>query len=82
LCPDPITFVPNIKDDEKMHFELQLVVLTRPCAERVLSADEASKYIIGYTLAIAAFIHPDDASSNVPIQGRFVPSVTDGLPLT
>jgi 2-keto-4-pentenoate hydratase/2-oxohepta-3-ene-1,7-dioic acid hydratase in catechol pathway len=58
LCPDDITLVPNIQNDEEMHFELELVVVTRAIDKTDLSPEEASSYIVGYTFAVTASVYP------------------------
>ena len=57
VCPDDITFVPNIRDDEEMHFELELAVVTRAIDKTDLTAEEASSHIVGYTLAVTSSVH-------------------------
>jgi 2-keto-4-pentenoate hydratase/2-oxohepta-3-ene-1,7-dioic acid hydratase in catechol pathway len=69
LCPDDITFVPNIRDNEEMHFELELVVVTRAIDKIDLSPQEASYCIVGYTLAVTASVHPLGKETSEPGPG-------------
>jgi 2-keto-4-pentenoate hydratase/2-oxohepta-3-ene-1,7-dioic acid hydratase in catechol pathway len=69
LCPDHVTFVPNNQNDEEMHFELELVVVTRAIDKIDLSQKEASSYIVGYTLAVTASVHPLGKETSEPGPG-------------
>jgi hypothetical protein len=71
LCPDKITFVPNIQDDQEMHFELELVVVTRAIDKIDLSPEEASSCIVGYTLAVTASVHPLGKETSEPGPGYY-----------
>jgi len=69
LCPDDITFVPNIRDDEEMHFELELVVVTRAIDKTDLTPAETLSYIVGYTLAVTSSVHPLGSETSEPGPG-------------
>jgi 2-keto-4-pentenoate hydratase/2-oxohepta-3-ene-1,7-dioic acid hydratase in catechol pathway len=69
LCPDDITLVPNIQEDQEMHFELELVVVTRAIDKTDLSQKEASSYIVGYTLAVTTSMHPLEKETSEPGPG-------------
>jgi 2-keto-4-pentenoate hydratase/2-oxohepta-3-ene-1,7-dioic acid hydratase in catechol pathway len=69
LCSDDITVVPNIQEDQEMHFELELVVVTRALDKTDLSPEEASSYIVGYTLAVTSSVHPLGNESSEPGPG-------------
>jgi 2-keto-4-pentenoate hydratase/2-oxohepta-3-ene-1,7-dioic acid hydratase in catechol pathway len=70
LCPDDITFVPNIQDNEEMHFELELVVVTRAIDKTNLTSVEALSYIVGYTLAVTTSVHPLEKATSEPGPGH------------
>ena len=51
LAPENETFVPSIQNDEEMHSELDLVVMTRAIDKTHLAPEEASSHIVGFNLA-------------------------------
>jgi hypothetical protein len=52
-----------------MNFELELVVVTRAIDKTALSPEEASSYIVGYTLAVTASVHPLGHETSEPGPG-------------
>lgn len=69
LCPDDITFVPNIRNDEEMHLELELLVVTRAIDKTDLTPAETLSYIVGYTLAVTSSVHPLGNETSEPGPG-------------
>ena len=69
LCPNDITFVPNIQEDQEIHFELELVVVTRAIDKIDLSPQEALSCIVGYTLAVTTSVHPLGKETSEPGPG-------------